>query len=234
MAENTDPDLNPDLTPDLTQVIKTLERAQPMLEPVLESFERSLARYGADPRSAFWKNAEWQKRRYDILSRLFDEADRQGGISITDFGCGYGAFFDYLKDRPVMAASRYIGIDISAGMINEAESRIRDPRAKFQRHLIATEDADYTFACGTYNMNQGAERAEWAAFIKASLTQLWSKTEKALGFNLLRADAPEKFPGLYYADGEEFLEFCRDSLSPDVTLTDDRPLPDWTIFVRRR
>ena len=229
MAENPDPGL----TPDLSEVIKTLERAKPMLEPVLESFERSLAKYGADPRSTFWKNAEWQERRYDILSRLFAEADRQGGTSITDFGCGYGAFFDYLKDRPVMAASRYTGIDISAGMINEAESRIRDPRAKFQRHLIATEDADYTFACGTYNMNQGAERAEWAEFIKASLTQLWSKTEKALGFNLLRADAPEKFPGLYYADGEEFLEFCRDSLSPDVTLTDDSPLPDWTIFVRR-
>ena len=44
---------------------------------------------------------------------------------------------------------------------------------------------------------------------------------------------PEKFPGLYYADGEEFLEFCRDRLSPDVTITDDSPLPDWTIFVHR-
>jgi len=229
MAENSDDDPNPDLS----QVIETLERAQPMLAPVLESFERSLARYGADPRSAFWKNAEWQRRRYDILSRLFDETDRQGGISITDYGCGYGAFFDYLKDRPVMTASRYIGIDISAGMINEAESRIRDPRATFQRDLIAIEPADYTFACGTYNMNQGADPGEWAAFIKASLRQLWSKTEKALGFNLLRADAPEKFPGLYYADGDEFQAFCRKRLSPDVTFSDDRPLPDWTIFVRR-
>ena len=132
-----------------------------------------------------------------------------------------------------MAASRYTGIDISAGMINEAASRILDPRAKFQRHLIATEDADYTFACGTYNMNQGAERAEWAEFIKASLTQLWSKTRKALGFNLLRADAPEKFPGLYYADGEEFLEFCRNHLGADVKYSNDSPLPDWTIFIRR-
>ena len=108
MAENPDPGF----TSDLSEVIKTLERAMPMLEPVLESFERSLAKYGADPRSTFWKNAGWQERRYDILSRLFAEADRQGGTSITDFGCGYGAFFDYLKDRPVMAASRYTGIDI--------------------------------------------------------------------------------------------------------------------------
>lgn len=218
---------------DLAQAIETLKRSQAMLEPVLASFERRLRQFGADPKSAFWKNKEWQTRRYDILSRLFDVADRQGGVTIIDYGCGYGAFFDYLKDRPVMDASRYIGIDMSAAMIAEAEARIRDPRVSFRRHLIATEDADYTFACGTYNMNLGADRDEWAAYVKASLSQLWSKTGKALGFNMLRSDAPEKYPGLFYADGREYLEFCKESLSPDVTFTEDRPLPDFTIFVRR-
>ena len=132
-----------------------------------------------------------------------------------------------------MDASRYIGIDISAAMIAEAEARIHDPRVSFKRHLIATEDADYTFVCGTYNMNLGADRDEWAAYVKASLSQLWSKTSKALGFNMLRSDAPEKYPGLFYADGSEYLEFCKQSLGPDVSFTDDRPLPDFTIFVRR-
>jgi len=217
----------------LREAIETLKGSQAMLEPVLASFERRLRQFGADPKSAFWKNKEWQIRRYDILSRLFDVADRQGGITIIDYGCGYGAFFDYLQDRPVMDASRYIGIDMSAAMIAEAEARIRDPRVSFRRHLIATEDADYTFACGTYNMNLGADRDEWAAYVKASLSQLRSKTSKALGFNMLRSDAPEKYPGLYYADGREFVEFCKQSLGPDVSFTEDQPLPDWTIFVRR-
>ncbi len=221
------------MTETLSQAIQTLQRSKAMLEPVLASFDKRVAQFGADPKSAFWKDAEWQKRRYDILSRLFDEPDRQGGISITDFGCGYGAFFDYLADRPVMDGSRYLGIDMSAAMIEEAASRIRDPRAAFQRHLIATEDTDYTFVCGTYNMNLGANRNEWAEYVKASLEQLWSKTTKALGFNMLRHDAPDQYPGLYYADGMEFVKFCNETLSPDVTYTDDRPLPDWTIFIRR-
>ncbi len=221
------------MTENLTQAIATLQRSTSMLEPVLASFEQRLARFGADPRSAYWKNQEWQKRRYDILSRLFEEPDRQGGVTITDYGCGYGAFFDYLKDRPVMEGSRYIGIDISAAMLEEAESHTADERTTFQRHLIATETADYTFVCGTYNMNLGADRAEWADYVKASLEQLWSKTGKALGFNMLRADAPDQYPGLYYADGMEFVKFCNEALSPNVTYTDDRPLPDWTIFVRR-
>lgn len=221
------------MTESLSQAIETLQRSRSMLEPVLASFEKRVAQFGADPRSAFWKDEEWQKRRYDILSRLFDEPDRLGGISITDFGCGYGAFFDYLADRPVMKNSRYTGIDMSAAMIEEANARIRDSRATFQSHLIATETADYTVVSGTYNMNLGANRDEWADYVKASLEQLWSKTTKAMGFNMLRFDAPDQYPGLYYADGMEFVKFCNETLSPDVTYTDDRPLPDWTIIIRR-
>jgi SAM-dependent methyltransferase len=221
------------MTESLSQAIETLQRSRSMLEPVLASFEKRVAQFGADPRSAFWKDEEWQKRRYDILSRLFDEPDRLGGISITDFGCGYGAFFDYLADRPVMKNSRYTGIDMSATMIEEANARIRDSRATFQSHLIATETADYTVVCGTYNMNLGANRDEWADYVKASLEQLWSKTTKAMGFNMLRFDAPDQYPGLYYADGMEFVKFCNETLSPDITYTDDRPLPDWTIIIRR-
>ena len=221
------------MTESLSQAIETLQRSRSMLEPVLASFEKRVAQFGADPRSAFWKDEEWQKRRYDILSRLFDEPDRLGGISITDFGCGYGAFFDYLADRPVMKNSRYTGIDMSAAMIEEANARIRDTRATFQSHLIATETADYTVVCGTYNMNLGANRDEWADYVKASLEQLWSKTTKAMGFNMLRFNAPDQYPGLYYADGMEFVKFCNETLSPDITYTDDRPLPDWTIIIRR-
>jgi len=221
------------MTESLSQAIETLQRSRSMLEPVLASFEKRVAQFGADPRSAFWKDEEWQKRRYDILSRLFDEPDRLGGISITDFGCGYGAFFDYLADRPVMKNSRYTGIDMSATMIEEANARIRDSRATFQSHLIATETADYTVVCGTYNMNLGANRDEWADYVKASLEQLWSKTTKAMGFNMLRFNAPDQYPGLYYADGMEFVKFCNETLSPDITYTDDRPLPDWTIIIRR-
>jgi len=217
----------------LAQAIETLERSKSMLEPVLATFDARLAKFGADPRSAFWRNAEWQRRRYDILARLFAEDDRRGGATITDFGCGYGAFFDYLKDRPVMTAGRYTGIDMSAAMIEQAKARIDDARATFKRHLIATERADYTFVSGTYNMLMDADRDEWTDYVKASLAQLWSKTTKALGFNMLRLDAPEKYPTLYYADGEEFLEFCRNHLGADVEYSNDSPLPDWTIFIRR-
>ena len=221
------------MTETLAQAIETLKRSHSMLEPVMKTFENRVARYGSDPRSAFWRNAEWQRKRFEILSGVFAKEDFQGGISITDFGCGYGAFFNYLENLPIMNKSKYTGIDISLAMIRQAQADITDPRATFERNLIATDNSDYTFICGTYNMNINADEVEWSNYIKASLAQLWSKTNKALAFNLLRSDATEKFNGLYYADLEEFLNFCHISLSSKVDYSNDTPLPDWTIFMRR-
>ncbi len=221
------------MTKTLSQAIEILKYSRPLLEPVIKNFENRLSIYGSDPRSAFWRNAEWQRRRFEILFGLFSKEDRQGGVSITDFGCGYGAFFDYLKNFPVMKDSCYTGIDISSAMILQAEANITDPRANFQQHLISTKTTDYTFVCGTYNMNMEADEIEWTNYIKASLAQLWSNTSKGMAFNLLRSDTTEKFNSLYYADLDVFLSFCRVTLNANVNYTNDTPLPDWTIFIRR-
>jgi len=210
-----------------------LRAAPRMLTPVVRAYERRLERYGPTAKGVFWKDAEWQKRRYVLLERIFDDAAQAGGITIHDFGCGYGSLFDYLADKPVMQFSRYIGTDMSQGMIDAAGERIGDPRATFVRSLGPREDADYTLVSGTYNMNMGADRDEWANYVKASLSQLWRRTRRGMAFNMLTKDAAEQFDGLYYADPNEFLDFVRAKLSENAELINDPPLPDFTVFVRR-
>ena len=56
------------MTETLAQAFETLKPSRSMLEPVLKTFNARLMQFGSDPRSAFWRNAEWQQRRYDILS----------------------------------------------------------------------------------------------------------------------------------------------------------------------
>ena len=133
-----------------------------------------------------------------------------------------------------MHRSRYIGTEISEPLVAAARERIDDQRTHFVRALSATETADYTFACGTFNMHMRADEVEWLAYVKASLAQLWERSRKGLAFNMLRHDAPERFSDLYYADAELFREFCLQEFSTNVRLTNDDPLPDWTIFVQRR
>ncbi len=208
--------------------------APAMLTPAALAYARRLRRFGPTPRGVFWRDDEWQRRRYHILARAFRPEDRAGGISIGDFGCGYGAFFDYLRDRPVMANSRFTGYDMAAEMITACAERIDDPRARFVRHLRVIEPADYIFVSGTFNLKLDADDAAWRRYVLASLKQLWSMTGKVLAFNMLDAngdEAPQE--GLYYASAEDFSDFCRRELSPNVDLSIDKPLPDWTMFVSR-
>ncbi|MCF3630846.1 class I SAM-dependent methyltransferase [Thalassospiraceae bacterium LMO-SO8] len=210
------------------------KRAARLLKPVARSYERRLAELGPDARAVFWKSEDHQLVRFETLYQVIDDVDaRAGGLSIADFGCGYGALFDFLKDTPALKGGRYVGYDMSKKMVEAARARIRDPRARFLQQITVTEPADYVFACGTYNMHMGADGAEWGDYVKDSLRELWAKTNKILAFNLLRADAVERYQGLFYVDGGEFLNFCRTELSPRTTVTNDDPLPDYTFIVRR-
>lgn len=215
-------------------ILGILRRAPRLLAPVARIYGHRLNQCGATAKGVFWKDEELQERRFERFSELFSAEDAaNGNVTINDFGCGYGAFFEFLADHPVMNGSRFYGYDISQEMIASARDKVTDPRAKFLRKMWATKDADYSFASGTYNLNGRADDDEWMEYVEASLLQLWQRTGKALAFNMLRLDAEEQYEGLYYTDPERVLAFCREKLSANVEMFDESPMPDVTYFVRR-
>ena len=197
-------------------------------------YGRRLDQCGATAKGVFWRDEAWQERRFERMCDIVNDTDAaQGGIVVNDFGCGYGAFFDHIAAAPMMRGSRYYGYDICQEMIAACRDRISDPRAKFLRKMWASESADYSFACGTYNLNGNADEAEWLAYVEDSLRQLWSRTRKAMAFNILRLDEAEKYHGLFYIDPDRMRRFCVQELSADTDMFDERPMPDVTYFVRK-
>jgi len=211
-----------------------LTRPPRSLAPIALAYERRFERYGSTPKGVFWKNAEWQQQRYDIMARIFDNQALAGGLIIHDFGCGYGAFFDYLMDHPAMRASRYVGTDMCESMLEAAENRINDPRASFNLGFSATVNADYTFVSGTFNMNLGADDRIWDKYIRNSLVQLWENSRQGFAFNLLNVSTEEKHNGLYYAAPEVYIEFARTHMDLEAALIVEAPIPDFTILTKRR
>ena len=113
-------------------------------------------------------------------------------------------------------------------------SQLHDPRATWIKSHIATEEADFSFVSGTYNLNMDADEKLWTSYIENNLLQLWSKTRVALGFNMLSIDSPKRQNTLYYADPEHFFTFCSKKMGGRVRLVDRLAPAEFVIFVVRQ
>ncbi|MDH5188374.1 MAG: class I SAM-dependent methyltransferase [Rhodospirillaceae bacterium] len=203
-----------------------------LLELIGQVYDHRLKECGPTAGGVFWKNQEGQALRYEILLQIIDGADLGGGISINDLGCGYGAFFEMLKDSPIMNTSKYFGYDISLEMIDAARIRNHDTRAVFSHSPLATEIADYSFVSGTFNMFLGAKQNMWRDYVRSSIRLLWQNTKKGLAFNMLDAGSESRLLDLYYADLNDMVDYAK-TLTPNVEVVDDYPLDEWTILMRR-
>jgi len=203
-----------------------------LLEFVRRVYAYRIDQCGPVPNGVYWKDAEGQVLRLEILMQAVLPEDLNGPISVNDFGCGYGALFELLRSEPMMRGGRYVGYDIAEEMVSAAQIFHTDARAKFVISPVATEIADYSFVSGTYNMFMGAEHALWTQYVKSSLDMLWAKTGKVMAYNLLDDQSEPKLGDLYYADKRTFIEHAL-TLSPEVEVVDDYPLGEFTIFVKR-
>ncbi|NQU55987.1 MAG: class I SAM-dependent methyltransferase [Rhodospirillales bacterium] len=204
----------------------------PFLKEIAYIFDRRVRRFGETPAGVLWKNSEGQQLRFEILAGIIDDLALREKVTVNDFGCGYGAMYDFLEGLPGMADLTYTGYDIAEEMIATAWHRTRGRQATFIEASKIDQAADFTFVSGTFNLKLEVADIPWNAFVKSNLAALWPKSKKALAFNMLDKNHPVQGKDLYYADSNDFMDFCR-TLSANVTLIDDYPLHEWTIFLRR-
>ena len=61
---------------------------------VQEYYDEKIRTHGPTARGVDWKSAESQQLRFAQLVRVIDSSRP---FTVNDFGCGYGALLDYLK-----------------------------------------------------------------------------------------------------------------------------------------
>ena len=189
-----------------------------LLKPVADSYQWAIKKYGPVHRAVAWRDRERQQRRFNIFAGVFSHTTNRDNITINDLGCGYGAMFNTYKKLPQFTNGKYFGYDISDAMIEAAKKKEDDPRALFIQSHKATENADYSFVSGTYNMKMDADEDEWLKYIEESIMHLWSKTKISMGFNMLNIESPLRENTLYYADPNHFIKFCKKHLSGSVNM----------------
>lgn len=201
-----------------------------LLHDVEQFFSQKVTAQGPIPQGADYNSSGAQEMRFQQFLRLLEPG---AAFSMNDYGCGYGALAHYLRQRAW--DFRYHGFDISAPMIAHAR-QLTPPEVDwtFATDPATLTPADYTIACGVFNLKFAAAAEAWTAYILETLGTMARLSTRGFGFNMLTkySDADRMRPDLYYGDPLFFFDYCHTHFARSTALLHDYGLFDFTILVR--
>ena len=98
------------------------------IDAVREYYEAKLREHGSHS-GVDWNGEASQRVRFNALSKVIPEL-AASAFSVDDYGCGYGAYLDYLHERGFERLD-YLGLDISQEMVDEVGGCIPTGRLKW-------------------------------------------------------------------------------------------------------
>jgi len=197
------------------------------LSDIASYYTATLALHGAPAKRVDWNSQTSQLLRFDQLTKIIAVP---AGFSLNDFGCGYGALFDYL--RTGYRDFLYTGFDISAAMVATARRRNRAANA---RYVLASEPpkvADFGVASGIFHVRLTRSDSEWRNYFEATLDIMNRTSRRGFSFNCLTiySDSDKMRRDLYYADPCNVFDHCSGfihAISPCCTITAFMNLRSW-------
>ncbi len=109
-------------------------------------YKNALKKYGATARGLNWHDDYSQLKRFEVIYDLIkDDLDN---ATIVDAGCGFGDFYEFVKDENVT----YIGYDILEENVKIAKKRT--DQAIFYKDILKDklQLADFYVASGSMNI----------------------------------------------------------------------------------
>ncbi len=198
-----------------------------------EYFTEKLETFGATAKGVDYNGEQAQQIRFAELVKVINPA---GKFSVTDYGCGYGAMFEFLQQRNW--DFEYYGVDLIEKMVIAGREKFKAfPNAHFTADEKELPVADYLVAAGIFNIRLDAPYGDWQNFVCETLPRMNALCSKGFAFNMLTkysdADRMAQRPDLFYGDPLFFFDFCKRNFSRNVALLHDYGLYDFTILVRK-
>lgn len=198
-----------------------------------EYFSRKLEEFGATPKGVDYNGPEAQERRFEQLVKIIHPARP---FTVIDYGCGYGAMFDFLNEKGWQF--EYYGVDVIERMVMTARANHTGfANAHFTNDERELPRADYLVAGSIFNIKLETPYEDWQEFVVKSLRQINDLSSDSFAFNMLTkysdADRMAQRPDLFYGDPLFFFDLCKREFSRNVALLHDYGLYDFTILVRK-
>lgn len=189
---------------------------------IINRYIQRFKKYGVDIKTLASGSREHQLIRFKIFSEIGDLNQH----SILDIGCGFGDFYQYLKDNNIKVD--YTGIDICPVFIDVCRKRF--PEAHFEVIDIQkdniTKSFDYVISSQTFNNKLKYENNE--IIIRDVIKKSYEICNIAVAIDMLSNYVDFKEKHLYYYSPEEIFRFCK-TLTKRVLLRHDYPLFEFLI-----
>jgi len=119
-------------------------------DEIAEIYNKRFRKLGPTPEASMWFSKKRQFERFDVIFNQVQLLCQINSISISDVGCGYGAFLEYLLAKKLNEKWRYYGYDVCPEVIRFCKKKYFE-RASFYTKSVPVHKTDFVIMSGTFN-----------------------------------------------------------------------------------
>ena len=90
---------------------------------IAEIYNKRFLEFGPLPEASMWYSKKRQFARFDIILDQIKLISQNNKISVSDIGCGYGAFLEFLSERKYSRKLHYYGYDVSHEVVKFCQKK---------------------------------------------------------------------------------------------------------------
>lgn len=185
---------------------------------IAEHYNECFQKHGDSHLGVDWPNYKDTLIRHEIMLGV---TKGESDVSILDFGCGLGHFYEYLKRNDHTNFLHYAGIDINLDMVEICRKKY--PGISFGhidilldiegwRNPTIFSNYDYIVCNGVFTEKRDLTWDEMFQFMASTVKTLWERTNKGIAFNLMSTHLDYERDELFHVDLDLIGEFIREEL----------------------
>ena len=192
---------------------------------IAQKYNKRFTKLGAVPEASLWFSKERQLVRFKLIADVVAQKRPKENFSITDIGCGYGAFVPYLFQRFPNEDFTYTGFEIAEKPLNYCIKTYKRSNVVFKMGNLPKRHSDFSIMSGTYNYAPVLSPKVWQAYLFKNLSQIWSYSRLGIIFNLsVASEAKITSQNISYFSQENVMSFCQNELGKtSLSFSDNLP-----------
>ena len=111
---------------------------------IAEIYNERFLKFGPLPEASMWYSKKRQFTRFDIILNQIKSLSQKNKISVSDIGCGYGAYLEFLSERKYSLELHYYGYDVSDEVVKFCQKKYSNRASFYTGSLPVSDSVSYT------------------------------------------------------------------------------------------